>query len=96
MGTAENGGVDFEIGDIGTSAHLYWRLGKTSYRACLLFYYSFGDKKIAFKSPFDLYFHPFNIGLFSVAELLFKIEEKIHIKPVMLSMLLEVLRENSG
>ena len=93
MGTAENGGVDFEIGDIGTSAHLYWRLGKTSYRACLLFYYSFGDKKIAFKSPFDLYFHPFNIGLFSVAELLFKIEEKIHIKPVMLSMLLEVLRE---
>ena len=25
---AENGGVDFEIGDIGTSAHLYWRLKK--------------------------------------------------------------------
>ena len=22
----ENGGVDFEIGDIGTSADLYWRL----------------------------------------------------------------------
>ena len=25
---AENGGVDFEIGDIGTTAHLYWRLKK--------------------------------------------------------------------
>ena len=26
--TAENGGIDFEIGDIGTSAHWYWRLKK--------------------------------------------------------------------
>ena len=25
-GTAENGNIDFEIGDLGTSAHLYWRL----------------------------------------------------------------------
>ena len=63
-GTAENGGVDFEIGDIGTSAHWYWRLKKISCRACLLFYYFFGDKKIVFKSPFDLYFHPFIIELF--------------------------------
>ena len=27
-GTAENGGIDFEIGDIGTSAHWYWKLKK--------------------------------------------------------------------
>ena len=25
---AENGGIDFEMGDIGTSAHWYWRLEK--------------------------------------------------------------------
>ena len=25
-GTAENGNIDFEIGDLGTFAHLYWRL----------------------------------------------------------------------
>ena len=37
-GLAENGGVDFEIGDIGTSALLYWRLKKISCKACLLFY----------------------------------------------------------
>ena len=43
--TAENGGTDFEIGDIGTSAHCYWRLKNLSSRACLLFYYFFGDKK---------------------------------------------------
>ena len=42
-GTVENGGIDFEIGDIGTSAHWYWRLKKFSYRVPLLFYYSFGD-----------------------------------------------------
>ena len=27
-GTAENGDVVFEIGDTGTSVHLYWRLKK--------------------------------------------------------------------
>ena len=27
-GTTENTGVDFEIGDIGTSAHWYWRVKK--------------------------------------------------------------------
>ena len=32
-GAAENRGVDFEIGDIGTSAHLYWKLKKSSCRA---------------------------------------------------------------
>ena len=36
------GGADFEIGDIGTSAHLHWRLKKIPCRACLLFC---GDKK---------------------------------------------------
>ena len=36
-GTTESGGIDFEIGDIGTSVH--------SCRACLLFYYFFGDNK---------------------------------------------------
>ena len=44
-GTAENRGIDFELGDIGTSAHCYWRLKKTSCRACLLFHYFFDDKK---------------------------------------------------
>ena len=63
-GTAENGYVHFEIWDIGTSPHLYWRLKKVSYRTYLLFYYSFGDKKIAFKSPFNLYFNPFIIEFF--------------------------------
>ena len=44
-GTAGNGGVDFEIGDIGTLAHLHWRLKNISYTTCLLFYCFFGDKK---------------------------------------------------
>ena len=44
-GEAENGGVDFEIGDIGTSANLYWRLKKISCRACLFFINIFGHKK---------------------------------------------------
>ena len=41
---AENGGVDFEIRDIGLSAHLYLRLKKISCRACLLSYYFFCHK----------------------------------------------------
>ena len=44
-GTAENGGIDFEIGNISTSAHWYWKLKKISCRTCLLFYYFFRDKK---------------------------------------------------
>ena len=32
-GTAENGGIDFEIGDIGTSAHWYWRLKKITFKS---------------------------------------------------------------
>ena len=35
---AENGGVDFEIGDIGTSTQLHLRLKKISCRDCLLSY----------------------------------------------------------
>ena len=42
---AENGGVDFEIGDIGTFAHLYRRLKKISCRACLLSYCFLVKKK---------------------------------------------------
>ena len=42
--TVENGGIGFEIGDIGTSAFWYWRLTRISSRAGLLFYYFFGDK----------------------------------------------------
>ena len=37
-GEAENGAVDFEIGDIDTSAHFYSRLKKISCRVCSLFY----------------------------------------------------------
>ena len=43
-----------------------------SCRACLLSYCFFGDKKIAFKSSLDLYFHSF----------ITKFEEKIHTKAV--------------
>ena len=31
-GTAENGGIDFEIGDIDTSAHWSWRLKKIAFK----------------------------------------------------------------
>ena len=48
--------------------------------ACFLLL--FGDKKIAFKSPFDPYFHPLIFEFFWFASLQFKIEEKIHIKGV--------------
>ena len=30
-GAAENKGVDFEVGDISTSTHLYWRLKKIAF-----------------------------------------------------------------
>ena len=63
-GAVENRDVDFEIGDVGTSAHLYWRMTTILFRACLVFYYFFGDKKIAFKNIFDLHFHLFIIELF--------------------------------
>ena len=48
--TSENGGIDFEIGDTGTSVHWYWRLNKISCRACLIFYYFIGDNKQLLKA----------------------------------------------
>ena len=71
--TAENGRLDFEIGDIETSAHLYWRSKKISCRACLSYCFVWW-KKIPFKSLLELYFHAFIIA--------FRIEEKIHTKAV--------------
>ena len=35
-GSAANWSVDYEIGDIFTSAHLYWTLKKILCRTCLL------------------------------------------------------------
>ena len=32
-GTAKNGGIDFEIGDIDISAHWYWRLKKIAFKS---------------------------------------------------------------
>ena len=32
-GTTENGGINFEIGDIGTSAHWYCRLKKIAFKS---------------------------------------------------------------
>ena len=60
---AENGGVEFEIGDIDTSAHLYWRLKKISCKACLLFIVLL-VAKIVFKSSLDHYFNRFIIEIF--------------------------------
>ena len=51
----KRGAVDFEKGDIRTSAHLYWKLTKNLCRACLLSYCFWVSK--AFKSSLDLYFH---------------------------------------
>ena len=31
-GTVENGGIDFQIGDIGTSANWYWRLKQIAFK----------------------------------------------------------------
>ena len=42
-GALENGSFDFEIRDIGTRAHLYWRLKKISCRACLKLYFKLYD-----------------------------------------------------
>ena len=71
----ENGGVDCEIALV--HKYLYKLVLKVeenlmqSLSPLLLF---FDDKKIAFKSSVDLYFHPFIIE--------FRIEEKLHTKAV--------------
>ena len=62
-GAAENGGVEFEIGDIDTSAQLQWRLKKISCKACLLFIVLLVTN-IVFKSSLDHYFNRFIIEIF--------------------------------
>ena len=81
---AENEGVDFKVGDIGTSANMYWKLNKISFRACLLFCF-FGSKKVAFKSSLHVYVHLLVIEFFWFAQLLFRIKEKIHTEVVVVS-----------
>ena len=49
--TAENGDIDFEIGDIGTSAHFYWRLKKFHVGPACFF--------IAFLATKDSFYKPF-------------------------------------
>ena len=56
--TTENRGVDFEIGDIGTSAHLYWRSKKISCRACLFSYCFLVPKKYLLKALLTCTFIP--------------------------------------
>ena len=79
-GETKNRDVEFETGNIDTSAHLYWRLKKFSWRTCLLSYCSFGDKK----SFLDLYFHP------TIIE--FRIEENRYLLRLLL-MCLEALEK---
>ena len=43
-GAAENGGVDFEIGEIGTSVHLYCRSRKFFLQSLSTLLLFFGDK----------------------------------------------------
>ena len=45
----ENGGLNFEIGDIGTSAQVYWKLKKVSCKACLLCFFTFFSYKKIFQ-----------------------------------------------
>ena len=45
----ENGGLNFEIGDIGTSAQVYWKLKKVSCKACLLCFLTFFSYKKIFQ-----------------------------------------------
>ena len=54
-GKAENGGVDFEIRGICTSAHWYWRL-KKFHMELVCFFITFLATKKAFKSSFDCTF----------------------------------------
>ena len=67
-GAAENGSVDFEIGNVGTTAHFYGRTNKNSCSARQLIV--FLVKKKALKRSYDLFFHPSIIKI--------KLEEKIN------------------
>ena len=80
---AENRVVDFGIGNIGTSACLYWIWKKISCKTCLLSYCFLCQQKVAFKSSLYQYFH------YSIIE--FRIEEKIHTKTVV-----DVSRDSVG
>ena len=51
-GTAENRGTDFEIWDVGTSAHWFWRL-KKFHAEPVCFLLPFWSQKMAFKRPFE-------------------------------------------
>ena len=44
-GTVENGNVDFQIRDIGTSTHMYWRLKRSNAGLVYFFIVFFYDKK---------------------------------------------------
>ena len=46
----------------------------------LCFFIIFWWQKIAFESSLDVYFHPFIIEFFWLAQLQFKMKEKIHAK----------------
>ena len=59
-----------DLVDIGTSAHLYWRMKKMLCRVCLFSYCFFGNKN----NNNDLCFHPSIIK--------FKLEENLHTKAV--------------
>ena len=56
--SSRNGGVDFKIGDLGISVHLYWRLKKISCRACLLSYCFLVTKKYLLKALLTCTFIP--------------------------------------
>ena len=45
----ENGGLNFEIVDIGTSALVYWKLKKVSCKTCLLCFFTFFSYKKIFQ-----------------------------------------------
>ena len=77
-GKVENGAVDFEIGDIGTSAHWHWRLKKIS---C---------EHVRFLLSFV---HYWIFLIFLAAVQIWGKDKHINIKAVMLLIGLEVLEE---
>ena len=64
--SAENGGVNFEIGNIDTSAYLYWRLKKTPWRACLRFFAFLVTKNQLFKALLTSTFIPSLLNSFDL------------------------------
>ena len=77
------GDINFETGDWGTSAPLYFGLKKISCRTYHFLPCVFGCKKrIVFKSFLSMYFHLLIIYSFWFAYLWFRIEVKMHTKGV--------------